>query len=192
MLSTELLLKAYCVGAFPMAVNAQGEIAWFSPDPRALIPLDERFHVPHGLRRRLKQHTYQISVDSAFETVIRACAQAHRETWISRQIIDSYCELHREGYAHSLETWRAGELAGGLYGVHLGGAFFGESMFHYAPDASKVALVGLVERLRERGFVLLDTQWRTPHLAQFGTFLVPREEYRQRLCQALALERQFD
>ena len=186
-----MLLKAYCAGAFPMAMNARGEIAWFSPDPRALIPLDERFHVPHGLQRVLRKGRFEITVDTAFEAVIRACSKTHGDTWISERIIDSYCELHRLGLAHSVETRLAGKLAGGLYGVRLGGAFFGESMFHYEADASKAALVALVERLRARGFALLDTQWQTPHLAQFGTFLVPRREYLQRLRQALTLECQF-
>ena len=186
-----MLLKAYCAGAFPMAVNARGEIAWFSPDPRALIPLDERFHVPHGLRRALSRNVFAVTADRAFETVIRACAASHGDTWISGEIIDSYCELHRAGFAHSLETWAGGTLAGGLYGVHLGGAFFGESMFHHVADASKVALVALVERLRAQGFALLDTQWQTPHLRQFGTYLVPRREYLRTLRKALALECRF-
>jgi leucyl/phenylalanyl-tRNA---protein transferase len=191
MLSTELLLKAYCAGAFPMAVNPAGDLAWFSPDPRALIPLDERFHAGHGLQRALKKNRFAVTVDTAFEAVIRACATVHSETWISGQIIDSYCELHRAGFAHSVEARLEGELAGGLYGVHLGGAFFGESMFHHVTDASKVALVALVERLRARGFALLDAQWRTPHLARFGAYLVPRRDYLRLLHGALALECKF-
>lgn len=186
-----MLLKGYCGGIFPMAVNARGEIAWFSPDPRALIPLDERFHLPHGLRRALRRNRFEITVDAAFEAVIRGCAKTHGDTWISEEIIQGYCQLHQDGFAHSVETWLGGKLAGGLYGVHIGGAFFGESMFHRVPDASKVALVTLVERMRAGGFVLLDTQWLTPHLAQFGTFLVSRHEYLRRLKAALALDCKF-
>lgn len=175
-----------------MAVNTQGAIAWYSPDPRAIIPLDERFHVPTGLRRTLKRNKFTITVDQEFETVIRACAKAHGDTWISNEIIQAYGQLHFEGFAHSIESWFEGELAGGLYGVHIGGAFFGESMFHVVTDASKVALVALVERLREREFTLLDTQWATPHLKQFGTYLVPKYEYFVLLRKAINLDRRFD
>ena len=171
-----------------MAIDQQGKIGWFSPDPRALIPLDDRFHVSHGLRRVVKRGTFAIMFDDDFAAVIRACATVHGETWISEEIIQSYEELFREGYAHSVEVRQDGELVGGLYGVRLGGAFFGESMFHHVTNASKVALVGLVEQLRARGFVLLDTQWLTPHLRQFGTFLVPRKDYLELLQQALAMD----
>jgi leucyl/phenylalanyl-tRNA--protein transferase len=190
-LSVEMLVSAYCQGIFPMAVNKRGEIRWFCPDPRALIPLDDRFHVPHGLKRVLKKHRFTVSVDEDFEAVIRGCAEAHGETWISPGILRAYCELHRRGFAHSVETRIDGKLAGGLYGVHLGGAFFGESMFHRATDASKVALVALVERLRARGFLLLDTQWSTPHLEQFGTYEVPRSDYLNLLAAALSQRRAF-
>lgn len=172
-----MLLHAYANGIFPMAVNRRGDIRWFSPDPRAIIPLDEKFHIPHGLRRTLKKNPFTITVDRDFEGVIRACAAAHGETWISKEIIRAYTQIHQDGFAHSVEVRRGDELVGGLYGVHLGGAFFGESMFHRATDASKVALVALVERLRAGGFSLLDTQWTTPHLEQFGTLEIPREEY---------------
>src|SRR5437867_4550835 len=141
-----MLLTAYARGFFPMAVNARGDIRWFSPDPRAIIPLDERFHIPHGLKRTLRKQSFEVTVNGDFEAMIRACATAHGQTWISSEIIRSYAELHRGGFAHSVETRLQGELVGGLYGVHLGGAFFGESMFHQARDASKVALVALVER----------------------------------------------
>ena len=190
-LNAKMLLAAYCQGIFPMAVNAQGAIAWFSPDPRALIPLDERFHVSHGLRRTLRKKLFTVTFDTQFETVIRACSTAHGDTWISREIIRSYTRLHRDGFAHSVEVWRGEELAGGLYGVQVGGAFFGESMFHHLTDASKVALVSLVERLRVRQFLLLDTQWVTPHLAQFGTYLMPKSDYLSMLSEAIALEREF-
>jgi leucyl/phenylalanyl-tRNA--protein transferase len=187
-LDPELLLNAYCRGIFPMAVNARGEIGWFSPDPRGVIPLDERLHIPHGLHRRLKKNPFTISFDRDFERVMRECATQRREgTWISEEIVGSYCRLHQLGHAHSVEARLGGKLVGGLYGVHIGGAFFGESMFHRATDASKVALVALVERLQERGFALLDTQWVTPHLAQFGTTEIPRREYLRRLRRAIGL-----
>src|SRR5262249_16298963 len=153
------------------------DIEWFSPDPRAIIPLDERFHCPHGLKRALKQNPFEITIDAEFEAVMRECAIRKEGTWISKEIIASYCELHRLGHAHSVEARRGGKLVGGLYGVHVGGAFFGESMFHRVTDASKIALVTLVQRLRERGFALLDTQWQTPHLAQFGTLEISRSDY---------------
>ena len=185
MISANLLLHAYRNGVFPMAME-DGEIAWFSPDPRAVIPL-ETFHVPHGLKRTLKKNPFDIRVDTAFEPVIRECAR-RRETWINEEIIESYVNLHRVGHAHSVEAWQNGELAGGLYGVALGGAFFGESMFHHATDASKVALHALVQRLRARGFSLLDTQWTTPHLERFGVLEISRKEYLKRLsaCADLA------
>ena len=182
-----------------------GRIGWFSPDPRAVIPLDELFHIPHGLRRVLKRRKFAVTSDTDFEIVIRECAKRDEGTWISKRIIDSYCKLHRLGHAHSIEvrlqpkttvssrilhpsSWR---LVGGLYGVAIGGAFFGESMFHRATDASKVALVSLVERLRARGFVLLDTQWVTPHLRQFGAYEIPRREYLWHLEHALRLKCRF-
>ena len=191
MLKSELLLSAYCQGIFPMAMEPDGEIGWFSPDPRAVIPLDDRFHIPHGLRRTMKKNPFTITFDHAFEAVMRECAKRREGTWISSEIIESYCALHRHGFAHSVETRLNGKLVGGLYGVHIGGAFFGESMFHRETDASKVALVALVERLRERGFALLDTQWQTPHLAQFGTEEIPRRDYLRQLRRAVALPCMF-
>ena len=184
-LSTEMLLAAYANGIFPMAVNRRGDIRWFSPDPRALIPLDERFHIPHGLKRVLKKRPFDITMDQDFEGVVRACSTAHGSTWISKGILRAYCDLHQRGFAHSVEARLDGQLVGGLYGVHLRGAFFGESMFHHATDASKVALVALVERLRAGGFLLLDTQWTTPHLERFGAFEIPRAEYLALLASAL-------
>jgi len=186
MLTTELLLNGYCQGIFPMAINPRGDIAWFSPDPRALIPLDERFHMSHSLRRTLRQERFRLTLDADFEAVIRACSKSHGDTWISREMMDSYCALHQAGYAHSIEVWMEARLVGGLYGVHIGGAFFGESMFHRASDASKVGLVYLVERLRAGGFALLDTQWMTPHLSQFGTYLIPKTDYLSLLERALS------
>jgi leucyl/phenylalanyl-tRNA--protein transferase len=179
MIPVDLLLHAYRQGVFPMAVEG-GEIAWFSPDPRAIIPLDA-FHVPHGLRRTLKKGCFEIRVDTSYEAVMRACAR-RKETWINEEILQSYVELHHLGYAHSVEAWLEGRLAGGLYGVVIGGAFCGESMFHEVTDASKVALHALVNRLRERGFSLLDTQWLTGHLTTFGATEIPRKEYQRRLA----------
>ena len=191
MIPTELLISAYAGGWFPMAVDG-GEIRWFSPDPRGIIPLD-RFHVPTRLARGVRRGTYRIEIDTAFDEVIRACAAAERDrdapgTWISQEIIESYLALHARGFAHSVEAWRGERLAGGLYGVAVRGGFFGESMFHHETNASKVALVALVERLRRCGFVLLDTQWVTEHLEQFGAIEIPREKYLERLEAALAVE----
>jgi leucyl/phenylalanyl-tRNA--protein transferase len=189
MISADLLLHAYRSGAFPMATR-DGEIAWFSPDPRAIIPIDDRFHIPHGLQRTLKKNLFEIRINSAFGTVMKACAM-REETWINPEIFESYENLHRLGHAHSVEAWREGRLAGGLYGVAIGGAFFGESMFHEVTDASKVALCALVGRLRKRGFHLLDTQWSTPHLRTFGTVEIPREDYLKLLRSALRAECEF-
>ena len=166
-----MLVSAYASGWFPMA-DEHGEIRWYSPDPRGIIPLDG-FHVPSRLARVVRRGAFEIQIDRAFHDVIRACAAAERDpqdpgSWISADIVESYGALHEAGVAHSVEAWQDGRLAGGLYGVALGGAFFGESMFHRVTDASKVALVALVERMRSRGYRLLDTQWTTEHLRQFG------------------------
>jgi len=189
MIPSELLLDAYCQGVFPMAMEGD-EIGWFSPDPRGIIPIKE-FNVPHGLRRTLKRNPFELRINSAFETVMRECA-SREETWINEEIIESYVELHRRGWAHSVETWKDGKLAGGLYGVAIRGSFFGESMFHHVTDASKVALWGLRERLLERGYQLLDTQWITPHLQQFGAYEIPRAEYLQRLRRSMRVDCRFD
>ena len=186
----ELLLRAYALGWFPMGTGRRGRIEWFSPDPRGILPLGI-FHAPARLKRVVRQARFEIRVNTAFEAVMRACS-AREETWITEDILSSYVALHRLGFAHSVETWQDDNLVGGLYGVAIGGAFFGESMFHTATDASKVALVALVERLRSRGFALLDTQWVTPHLIQFGATEVPRTEYLERLTAALSLECRFD
>ncbi|MEO7317735.1 MAG: leucyl/phenylalanyl-tRNA--protein transferase [Chthoniobacteraceae bacterium] len=182
MIPADLLLQAYRQAIFPMAME-NGEVAWFSPDPRAIIPLEE-FHVPHGLRRTLKKGRFEIRVNSAFEEVMLGCAR-RRETWINEEILASYVAMHRRGHAHSVEAWLDGRLAGGLYGLAIGGAFFGESMFHEITDASKVALHALVTRLRERGFSLLDTQWLTGHLATFGAVEISRSDYLKRLAGCL-------
>jgi leucyl/phenylalanyl-tRNA--protein transferase len=189
LLEPSLLLNAYASGIFPMAMD-NGDLGWFSPDPRGIIPLDDAFHVPHGLRRTLKKAPFEVRVNTAFADVMRGCAD-RRETWIDDTIYKSYVRLHYLGHAHSVETWRDGQLVGGLYGIAMGGAFFGESMFSRATDASKVALVSLVERLRSRGFVLLDTQWTTAHLRQFGAQDLPRREYMARLRRALVVDASF-
>ena len=164
-------------------------IAWFSPDPRAIIPLEE-FHVPHALRRIARKKVFEVKIDNRFGEVIRACAK-RKDTWINAEIIESYEHLHELGYAHSVEAWRNNKLAGGLYGVAVGGAFFGESMFHRVTDASKVALVALVEHLRAQKFTLLDTQWITPHLKQFAAIEISRERYLKMLHRAVDLSRTF-
>jgi leucyl/phenylalanyl-tRNA--protein transferase len=194
MLPADLLLSAYANGWFPMAVG-EGEIRWFSPDPRGIFPLDG-FHIPRRLARVIRQGAFTIHINRSFDEVVRACAVADRDddggTWIDQEIYDSYCGLHRAGFAHSVEAWSEGQLAGGLYGVALGGAFFGESMFHVVTDASKVALVALVERLRARGFTLLDTQWTTEHLEQFGAIEIPRRQYLELLADAVERDCRFD
>jgi leucyl/phenylalanyl-tRNA--protein transferase len=186
-----LLVRAYREGIFPMALE-EGEIGWFSPDPRGVLPLHD-FHVPDRLARVIRKGTFAITVDRDFEGVMRACAADRSEgTWISEEIIQSYLALHRLGLAHSVEVRQGSQLAGGLYGVHLGGAFFGESMFHRVTDASKVALAALVDRLVRQGFQLLDIEWVTPHLAQFGAVEISKRAYLGRLRAALAIECRFD
>jgi leucyl/phenylalanyl-tRNA--protein transferase len=178
----EDLLDAYARGIFPMADD--GAIHWFSPERRGLIPLDDRFHISHGLRHALKRQPFQIKWNTAFREVMLACAE-REETWIDETILESYCQLHQLGFAHSVECWDEEGLQGGLYGVALPGVFFGESMFSRKTDASKIALVALVEHLRKQNFSLLDTQWMTPHLRQFGGYEIPRAEYHALLRKAL-------
>lgn len=175
---TEVLLGAYAQGVFPMAED--GEILWFSPERRGIIPLDDRFHIPRGLKKALGKNAFEIRHDTAFREVMLGCAE-RESTWIDGAIIESYCALHELGHAHSVECWDAEGLQGGLYGVALGKAFFGESMFSRKTDASKIALVALVQRLRERGFELLDTQWMTDHLRTFGGIEIGRAEYLRKL-----------
>lgn len=167
-----------------------GEIEWFSPNPRGILPLEE-FHVPHALKRVLAKGVFELRINSAFRRVMTECAR-RPDTWINGEIIRSYTRLHEMGQAHSVETWADGKLVGGLYGVSLGGVFFGESMFHTVTDASKVALCGLVERLRAHRFVLLDTQWLTPHLKRFGGVEISRAQYMHLLARAVPLAREFD
>ena len=191
MIAADALIAAYTGGWFPMAV-APGDIRWYSPDPRGIIPLDT-FHVSRRLARSLRQHRFEIRVDTSFRAVIQACAAREDADgdWIDKEIIESYCALHAGGFAHSVETWQDGALVGGLYGVAIKGAFFGESMFHRVDDASKVALASLVDRLRARGYTLLDTQWVTGHLAQFGAIEIPRRRYLRFLDDALKVDVSF-
>lgn len=188
MIEPELLLEAYRLGVFPMAME-NGAIEWFSPEPRGILPL-RSFHVPHALEKTLRKKIFETRVNTCFSEVMDCCAK-RADTWINREIFESYVRLHELGYAHSVEAWLEGKLVGGLYGVSLGGAFFGESMFHKVTDASKVALCALVERLRERRFLLLDTQWLTPHLLQFGGIEIQRNQYLHLLGRALQLSRKF-
>jgi leucyl/phenylalanyl-tRNA--protein transferase len=191
-LDPQLLLAAYCQGIFPMA-HDDGQIYWYDPDPRAIIPL-ETFHMPRRLARTVRHGGFEIRVDYAFRAVMEACAEPRpdrEETWISPELVAAYTALHSLGFAHSVETWRAGRLVGGLYGVAVRGLFAGESMFSRATDASKVALVYLIERLRRGGFVLLDTQFMTEHLARFGAIELSRAEYKACLARALQVAAVF-
>jgi leucyl/phenylalanyl-tRNA--protein transferase len=192
-LDPETLLTAYAQGAFPMT-DSDGVTRWYTADPRGVIPLEpERFKIPRSLRQTIRRGTFQVRFNHDFQAVMRGCMHNRPEgTWISDDLVEAYSRLHREGFAHSVEAWHDGELAGGLYGVSLGGAFFGESMFHRRTDASKVALVALVERLRERGFQLLDAQARTRHLSMFGCEELPSAIYLRRLRAALLLPCRFD
>ena len=181
MIPPELLLDFYRKGIFPMAVD--GEVRLFSPNPRGIIPLDE-FRIPHGTRKTLKDPAWELKLNTAFREVMLGCAERD-ETWIDEGIFQSYTALHDLGHAHSIEIWRDGSLAGGLYGVQIGGVFFGESMFHRVPGASKVAICRLVEMMRAGGFLLLDTQWVTSHLEKFGAKEIARSEYLDLLNAAL-------
>lgn len=191
-LTVPFLLAAYRQGAFPMA-EPDGSVHWYAPDPRAIFEL-ERFHVPRRLARTVRSGRFEVTVDTDFEAVVRACAApapGRELTWISEDFVRVYGELFARGFAHSVETRLDGRLVGGLYGVAIGGAFMGESMFSRERDASKVALVHLVERLKARGFTLLDTQFMTGHLARFGAVHVPLASYLKRLDRAVALDVRF-
>ena len=190
MIPINTLLGAYSRGFFPMAV--EGRIGWFSPERRGILPIDG-LHVPRRLQRVLRQGRFRGTTNRAFPAVIAACAErpAAAGTWLDPELIASYTALHEAGHAHSVEVWQGERLAGGLYGVSLRGAFFGESMFHTVTDASKVALCLLVERLRRRGYRLLDIQWLTAHLARFGAVEVPRRRYLALLATALAADCRF-
>jgi leucyl/phenylalanyl-tRNA--protein transferase len=188
-LTPEMVLHGYRLGVFPMA-DLDGAIYWYTADPRCIFEYD-RFRVPRSLRPILRRGDFEIRVNTTFDAVIRACADRPEGTWISDDIIAVYGELHRRGFAHSVESWRDRRLAGGLYGVTLGGAFFGESMYYHVANASKVALVALIDRLKARRFTLIDTQWSTPHVLRFGAVEVSQEEYLERLDHALTLRCRF-
>lgn len=193
LLHPELLLQAYASGLFPMGESAEGEaVYWVDPPERAIIPLD-KFHVPARLARSVRKGLYDISVNRCFADVIAACASVPRgqKTWINQTIRRSYTKLHESGFAHSVEAWENGKLVGGLYGVSLGKAFFGESMFSLARDASKIALVHLVARLVKQGYTLLDSQFMNPHLVQFGTQEISRATYHSLLSSSLGGEAFF-
>lgn len=182
-LDSDFLLVAYCNGYFPMATSKTGHIEWFSPDPRAIIPLDA-FTISRSLQRTIQKNSFEIRINTAFEEVMRGCAE-REETWISEEIIQAYMTLHKKGFGHSVESWYEGRLAGGLYGVAIGGAFFGESMFSLMKDASKVALVHLVRTMKRNGCTLLDIQFMTDHLRTFGAVEIPRSSYIRLLSKAL-------
>lgn len=191
----DLLLRAYASGIFPMSEGADDpRVFWVKPEMRGIIPLDG-FHVPRSLRRTMRKRPYDIRIDTDFDGVVAGCAEPADDrptTWINEPIRHAYRQLFRRRYCHTVEAWQNGELVGGLYGVTLGRAFFGESMFSRRPDASKICLVHLVERLRERGFALLDTQFTTEHLSRFGAIEVPRRKYERLLADALDGNAQFN
>jgi leucyl/phenylalanyl-tRNA---protein transferase len=186
-LTPQMLLNAYAQGYFPMADPDDGNIYWYDPNPRTILPL-ESFHIPRRLERTVKQKKFEIRIDTAFQGVMELCAEPRKHqdrTWINEELIELYTTLHRHGFAHSVETWQNGELVGGVYGVSIGGLFAGESMFSRARDASKVALVALVDVLKRNGYVLFDVQFTNEHLKQFGVLEIPRAHYKIRLERAL-------
>lgn len=193
-ITAELVLKAYTYGVFPMAKSrGDTDVFWVQPKLRGVIPLD-RFHASRSLRKRLRKGTYTVTIDTAFAAVMAGCAEStenRADTWINNRIIDLFSELHDAGLAHSVETWEGDQLVGGLYGLAMGAAFFGESMFCRASDASKVALCHLAGILKAGGFTLLDTQFITDHLKQFGTVEISQKEYLAQLSSALARQGTF-
>lgn len=193
-LTSDLLLRAYAMGIFPMARSRHDpRLYWIDPDQRGILPL-AAFHVPRSLRKALKKGVFEIRCDTAFEDVMQGCGEPtsdRPDTWINDEIVRLFVELHKLGMAHSVETWRDGRLVGGLYGLALGAAFFGESMFSRQTDASKVALVHLVARLKKGGYQLLDTQFVTEHLARFGAVEIPRHDYLKKLNRAVEVPAAF-
>jgi len=185
----EQIVQGYADGYFPMA-DARGRLGWYSSRTHTLMPLDSRFHIPSSLKRALNSGRFEVRIDTAFAEVVQGCA-AREETWISGELEQIYLELHRVGVAHSFETWQEGQLAGGILGLALGGAFIGESMFFRIPEGSKVALVRLVQHLNARGFVLFDAQLQNPHLERFGAYEMAGKEYSKLLERAIRLERDF-
>lgn len=193
-ITPQVLLKAYAAGVFPMAENADDPaLYWVEPDERGILPLDA-FHIARSLQKRVRQQHFDVRVDTAFADVIAACAKrttTRGETWINKRIISLYTQLHKINCAHSVEAWQNGELVGGLYGVKIGSAFFGESMFSRATDASKVALVHLVARLKAGGFTLLDAQFVNAHLTQFGVIAIAKDAYHKLLEPAMDRDADF-
>ncbi|MBX9634738.1 MAG: leucyl/phenylalanyl-tRNA--protein transferase [Magnetospirillum sp.] len=193
-LTSDLLLRAYAMGIFPMARSRTDQrLYWIDPDQRGILPLDD-FHIPRSLCKTLRRGVFTLRVDTAFEAVMEGCAQTSNgrpDTWINDEIVRLFVELHHLGMAHSVETWRDDKLVGGLYGLSLGGVFFGESMFSRETDASKVALVDLVARLKRAGYALLDTQFVTDHLSRFGATEIPRHQYLKLLSQAVDMPASF-
>lgn len=193
-ITPQVLLKAYACGIFPMAESADDPgMFWVEPEMRGVLPLEE-FHLPRSLRKTIRKNRFDLRFDYDFEAVIAACAGegiSRKDTWINQRIRQLYCELNKMGNAHSFETWRDGKLVGGLYGVRLGRAFFGESMFSRETDASKFALAHLVYEMKKAGFILLDTQFNTDHLARFGVTEIPRDDYQELLADAMDGEAVF-
>lgn len=185
-LSIPLVIAGYEQGIFPMADAESGQIDWYTADPRAILPLNG-FKISRSLRKTLDRETFSVTRDEAFEEVIRRCAD-RTSTWISEEIIRTFCDLHKLGYTHSVECWNGSALVGGLYGMALNGAFFGESMFHMETDASKVALAGLISHMKSRGMVLLDIQFMTEHLRSLGAIEISRDDYLNRLDEALNMD----
>ena len=194
-ITPEQVIAGYLSGYFPMAVGMEEPIEWFIAEPRTILPLDDRFKVRRSLRQTMKRLDFEIRIDYDFDAVIRACARHDEvpsaEVWLSEEMIDLYSELHHRGVAHSVEVWTSEGLVGGLYGIALRRAFFGESMFSRISSASQIALVALVERLRQRGFALLDVQMRTPHIALFGAIDLTHQEYLDLLARALIGDARF-
>lgn len=184
-----LVVNAYAQGIFPMA-DEDGKISWYAPDPRAILE-HAQLHVSRSLRATLRKQVYEIRMDTSFEQVMRCCG-SRTETWINEEFIKTYTYLYSQGFAHCVEAWQDGDMVGGLYGIALGGAFMGESMFSFATDASKVCVVALVEHLKTQGYVLHDTQFLTPHLATLGVTEIPRRVYEKRLRDALELDCSWD
>lgn len=194
-ITPQILLRAYASGIFPMAEDANdSSLYWVEPEERGILPLSG-FHVPRSLAKSVRRGGFEIRIDTAFEKVMRACAkttETRPSTWINERIISLYCQLHKMGCGHSVESWHNGKLVGGLYGIRIGAAFFGESMFSTRTDASKVALVHLVARLKAGGFALLDAQFQNDHLEQFGLATIPRDTYQLMLAPALGVDADFD
>ena len=188
-LDTEILKLAYCNGYFPMPDPRNGEICWFNPDPRAILPLDG-FHMSRSLKRSIRKKNFTVTINKCFKDVIEGCADRD-DTWITDEFIRAYSQLHTEGYCHSLEVWHQSKLAGGVYGVAIGGAFFAESKFHRVTDASKAALYFLTQHLHRNGFELLEVQFLIPHLKSLGAIEIPAKIYEQKLGQALAKSADF-